>query len=71
MGVDLSSCKCMSCRNVIAPLTNTREVNKPPNEFQRIWMPIIIVMAILAIVLVILLFRWADNFDKSEGIGVG
>tara|TARA_B110000467_G_scaffold161196_1_gene181831 strand:+ start:975 stop:1337 length:363 start_codon:yes stop_codon:yes gene_type:complete len=71
MGVDLSSCKCVSCRKGIAPLTNTREVNKPPNQFQRIWMPIIIVMAILAIVLVILLFRWADNFDKSGGIGVG
>ena len=71
MGVDLSSCKCVSCRNGIAPLTNTREVNKPPNQFQRIWLPIIIVMAILAIVLVILLFRWADNFDKSGGIGVG
>ena len=71
MGIDLSSCKCVSCRNGIAPLTNTREVNKPPNQFQRIWMPIIIVMAILAIVLVLLLFRWADNFDKSGGIGVG
>ena len=71
MGIDLSSCKCVSCRNGIAPLTNTREVNKPPNQFQRIWLPIIIVMAILAIVLVLLLFRWADNFDKSGGIGVG
>ena len=71
MGVDLSSCKCVRCRNGLAPLTNTREVNKPPNQFQRIWMPIIIVMAILAIVLVLLLFRWADNFDKSGGIGVG
>ena len=71
MGIDLSSCKCVSCRNGIAPLTNTREVNKPPNQFQRIWLPIIIVMAILAIVLVILLFRWADNFDKSGGVGLG
>ena len=71
MGIDLSSCKCVSCRNGIALLTNTREVNKPPNQFQRIWLPIIIVMAILAIVLVLLLFRWADNFDKSGGIGVG
>jgi hypothetical protein len=71
MGIDLNSCKCESCRNGIDPLTNTREVNKPPNQFQRIWLPIIIVMAILAIVLVILLFRWADNFNKSGGIGVG
>jgi hypothetical protein len=71
MGVDLSSCKCVSCRNGIAPLTNTREVNKPPNQFQRIWMRIFIIMAIIAIVLVIFLFRWVDNFDKSGGIGVG
>ena len=71
MGIDLNACKCESCRNGIDPLTNKREVNKPPNQFQRIWMPIIIVMAILAIVLVLLLFRWADNFDKSGGIGVG
>jgi hypothetical protein len=69
MGIDLNSCKCVSCRNGIAPLTNTREVNKPPNQFQRRWLPIIIVMAILGIVLVILLSRWADNFDKSGGIG--
>ncbi len=71
MGVDLSSCKCVSCSNGIAPLTNTREVNKPPNQSQRIWLPIIIVMAILAIMVVILLFRLTDNFDKSGGIGVG
>ena len=71
IGIDLNSCKCESCRNGIDPLTNIREVNKPPNQFQRIWLPIIIVMAILAIVLVILLFRWANNFNKSGGIGVG
>lgn len=71
MGIDLSSCKCVSCRNGITPLTNTRELNKLPNQFQKIWLPIIIIMAILAIVLVILLFRWADNFSKSGGIGIG
>jgi hypothetical protein len=69
MGIDLNSCKCESCRNGIAPLTNNREVNKPLNQFKRIWLPIIITMAILAIVLVILLFRWAENFNKSGGIG--
>jgi hypothetical protein len=69
MGVDLNSCKCESCRNGIAPLTNNREVNKPLNQFQRIWLPIIIIIAILAIVLVILLFRWVENFNKSGGIG--
>ena len=71
MGVDLSSCKCESCRKGIAPLTNNVQVNKPPNQFKRIWLPIIITMTILGAILVILLFRWADNFDKSGGIGVG
>ena len=69
MGVNLNSCKCESCRNGIAPLTNNREVNKPLNQFKRIWLPIIITMAILAIVLVILLFRWVEDFNKSGGIG--
>ena len=69
MGIDLNSCKCVSCRNGIAPLTNNREVNKPLNQFQRLWLPIIITMIILAIVLVILLLRWAENFNKSGGIG--
>jgi hypothetical protein len=69
MGFDLNTCKCESCRIGIAPLTNNREVNKPLNQFQRIWLPIIIIMTILSIVLLILLFRWAENFDKSEGIG--
>ena len=69
MGIDLNSCKCQSCRTGIAPLTNNREVNKPLNQFQRIWLSIIIIMTILSIVLLILLFRWAENFDKSGGIG--
>ena len=69
MGIDLNSCKCESCRIGIAPLTNYREVNKPLNQFQRVWLPIIIIMTILSIVLLILLFRWAENFDKSGGIG--
>ena len=69
MGIDLNSCKCESCRIGIAPLTNNREVNKPLSQFQRIWLPIIIIMTILAIVLMILLWRWAENFNKSGGIG--
>ena len=69
MGFDLNTCKCESCRNGIAPLTNSREVNKPLSQFQRIWLPIIIIMTILAIVLMILLWRWAENFNKSGGIG--
>ena len=63
MGINLNSCKCDSCRNGIAPLTNKREVNKAPNQFQRIWLPIIIVIAILGIVLVILLFRWSNSVN--------
>jgi hypothetical protein len=71
MGIELNSCKCESCRTGIAPLTNNREVNKPLNQFQRIWLPIIIIMTILSIVLLILLFRWANDFNTSGGIGVG
>ena len=37
MGIDLNSCKCESCRNGITPLTNNREVNKPLNQFKRIF----------------------------------
>lgn len=71
MGIDLNSCKCRSCRSKLVPLTKKRVINKRPNQFQKIWLPIIIVIAILSIVLVILLFRWADNFNKSGGAGVG
>ena len=67
MGVDLNSCKCESCRKGIAPLTNKREVNKPGNQFQRIWLPIIITMTILGAIFVILLFRWADNLNNLPG----
>ena len=69
MGFDLNSCNCASCRNGISLLTNNREVNKSLNQFKRIWLPIIIIMAILGIVFVILLFRWVENFNKSGGIG--
>ena len=69
IGIDLNSCKCESCRIGIAPLTNNKEVNKPLNQFQRILLPIIIIMTILSVVLLILLIRWAENFDKSGGIG--
>jgi hypothetical protein len=67
MGINLNSCKCVSCRNRIAPLTNKREVNKPLNQFQRIWLPIIITMTILGAIFVILLFRWADNLNNLPG----
>ena len=61
MGIDLNSCKCESCRNGIAPLTNKREVNKPLNQFQRIWLPIIIIIAILAVIFVLLILRYVDK----------
>jgi hypothetical protein len=67
MGIDLNSCKCESCRNGIAPLTNNIETNS--NLQKNIWIQLLIIMTILSIVLVILLFRWADNFNKSGGIG--
>ena len=63
MGFDLNTCKCESCRIGIAPLTNNREVNKPLNQFQRIWLANnyhndhFSNRAVL-----ILLLRWADEF---------
>ena len=70
MGIDLNSCKCESCRNGIAPLTNKREVNKPLNQFKRIWLPIIIIMAILAVVCAIIILRYVDK-HLSGGTALG
>jgi len=70
MGIDLNSCKCESCRIGIAPLTNNREVNKPLNQFQRIWLPIIIMMAILAVIFVLLILRYVDE-HLSGGTALG
>ena len=70
MGIDLNSCKCVSCRNGIAPLTNNRKVNKPLNQFKRIWLPIIITMAILAVILGLLLVRYVDK-NLSGGTPLG
>ena len=67
IGIDINSCKCESCRNSIAPLTNKREVDKPLNQFKRIWLPIIITITILCAILVILLFSWADNLNNLPG----
>jgi hypothetical protein len=67
MGFDLNTCKCESCRNGIDPLTNNLEKNS--NLKKNIWIQLLIIITILSIVLVILLFRWAENFDKSGGIG--
>ena len=70
MGFDLNTCKCENCRIGIAPLTNNREVNKPLNQFQRIWLPIIIIMTILAIVCVIIILRYVDE-HLSGGTALG
>ena len=70
MGIELSSCKCESCRNGIAPLTKNGKEVLEKNKMN-IWIQLLIIMTILSIVLVILLWRWAENFNKSEGIGVG
>jgi len=70
MGIDLNSCKCESCRIGIAPLTNNREVNKPLNQFQRIWLPIIIIIAILAVLFVLLILRYVDK-HLSGGTALG
>jgi len=53
-GFDISNCMCESCRNSIAPLTNNRDVNKPLNQFKRIWLPIIITITVLSAILLIL-----------------
>jgi hypothetical protein len=68
MGIELSSCKCESCRNGIAPLTKNGKEVLEKNKMN-IWIQLLIIMTILSIVLVILLFRWAENFNKSGGIG--
>jgi len=64
MGINLNSCKCVSCRDRIAPLSNNSEVKKLSNQFQTVWLPIIIVMVILSTILIILLYRYVD---KSSG----
>jgi len=70
MGIDLNSCKCESCRDGIAPLTNNREVNKPINQFKRIWLPVIITITILSAILLILLYRYVDK-NLSGGTPLG
>ena len=70
MGIDLNSCKCDSCRIGIAPLTNNREIKKPLNQFQRIWLPIIIIMTILAVVCAIIILRYVSK-HLSGGTALG
>ena len=67
MGIDLKSCKCESCRNGIAPLTNNIETNSSAQN--NICIRILIIITILSILFMILLLRWANDFNKSGGIG--
>ena len=69
MGIDLNSCKCESCRNGIVPLVNNIETNS--NLQKNILIRLLIIITILSIILYFLVQRWANDFNKSGGIGVG
>ena len=68
MGIDLNACRCESCRNGIAPLTNNGKEVLKKNKMN-IWIQLLIITTILSIVFGILLFRWAESFNESGGIG--
>jgi hypothetical protein len=76
MGIDLNSCKCESCRNEIVPLVSNSKQNKDNsqelenNKFNR-WIPLIVLGAILLILIILLMFRGVEKFNRSGGIGVG
>jgi len=76
MGIDLNSCKCESCRNGIVPLVSNSKQNKDNsqelenNKFNS-WIPLIVLGAILLILLILLMFRGVEKFNRSGGIGVG
>ena len=76
MGVDLNSCKCESCRNGIVPLVSNSKQNKDnsqeleSNKFNR-WIPLIVLGAILLILIILLMFRGVEKFNRSGGSGVG
>ena len=76
MGIDLNSFKCESCRNGIVPLVINSKQNKDNsqelenNKFNR-WISLIVLGAILLILIILLMFRGVEKFNKSGGIGVG
>ena len=76
MGIDLNSCKCESCRNGIVPLVSNSKQNKDNSQelenniFIR-WIPLIVLGAILLILIILLMFRGVEKFNRSGGIGVG
>ena len=76
MGIDLNSFKCESCRNGIVPLVINSKQNKDNsqglenNKFNR-WIPLIVLGAILLILIILLMFRGVEKFNRSGGIGVG
>ena len=73
MGIDLKTCKCESCRAGIAPLIieNTEYKEVLQSKRMSIVVKLLIVMAVLVALFGFLLFKWAENFNKSNGIGVG
>jgi len=70
MGIDLKTCQCESCRKGVVPLTIEGNEGLKKNK-SNIWINLLIIVSILSILLIILLFRWVENFNKSGGIGVG
>jgi hypothetical protein len=69
MGVDLSSCKCESCREGIEPMTDKGIVKKERKI--NIWFQILIIMTILAVLLGLLIWRWLENSGAFKGNGLG
>ena len=68
-GFDIESCVCESCRNGIAPLTNNVEVKKVlKKNTKKIRNRTLI---IVAIILLILIGIWIDNYDGFKGNGLG
>ena len=68
-GFDIESCVCESCRNGISPLTNNVEVKKVlKKNTKKIRNRTLI---IVAIILLILIGIWIDNYDGFKGNGLG
>jgi len=66
LGIDISDCKCESCRNDKSKL-DRNQVNRTKDILRSIF----IVFLILTILVGILLWKWMEDFNKSGGIGVG
>jgi glycerol-3-phosphate cytidylyltransferase-like family protein len=64
LGIDISDCKCESCRNNKSKLERN-QVNRTEDVLRSIF----IVFLISIILFVILIFRWLKSFNESAGIG--